>query len=176
MTGVRLLDRRRRGTRAGDRWRLGAVMAVLLMLEFYVRPAVIEGRGMPDFLMLVLLFLALRQSPGMAAVTGLVVGLIADVLTPARFGAAILAHVVVGWGAAWGRAIFFPDNLVVNAGVFFVGTWIRDVLVLLASGTPPGRLVVEALVWAPLQGLSTAVAGVILLVLFRDWLAIRIET
>jgi len=172
---TRVIDRRRR-SRGPTRWRLWAAVALLLLLEFYLRPSVVEGRGMPDFLMLVLLLLAMRQPPGLAAVTGLVVGLIADVLTPARFGAAMVAHVVVGWGASWGRAIFFPDNLLVNAGVFFFGTWVRNVLVLVLSGTPPGRLLVAALVWSPLQGLSTAVAGVILLVMLRDWLAIRFES
>ncbi len=173
MTATRIVDRRRH-SRGPTRWRLWAVVAFLLLLEFYLRPSLIEGRAMPDFLMLVLLLLAMRQPPGLAAVTGLVIGLIADVLTPARFGAAMVAHVLVGWGASWGRAIFFPDNLLVNAGVFFFGTWVRNVLVLSLSGTPPGRLVMDALVWSPLQGLSTAVAGVVLVVMLRDWLAIRI--
>jgi hypothetical protein len=30
-------------------------------------------------------------------------------------------------------------------------------------------------VWSPLQALSTAVAGVLLVMIFRDWLAIRLE-
>jgi hypothetical protein len=33
----------------------------------------------------------------------------------------------------------------------------------------------EALVWAPLQSLSTAIVGVAVVIVFRDWLAIRIE-
>ncbi len=171
---ARPIDRRRRG-RAPSRWRLVAAVCLLLLLEFYVRPSLIAGRGMPDFLMLVLLLLAMRQPPGLAAVTGLVVGTIADVLTPARFGAGMLAHTIVAWSASWGRAIFFPDNLLVNAGVFFFGTWLRNVLVLVLSGTPPGQLLIEALVWSPLQGLSTALAGVFVVVVLRDWFAIRID-
>jgi rod shape-determining protein MreD len=174
VTAIRTADRRRRSPR-GARVRIALVIALLLLLEFYLRPSLIDGRGMPDFLILGLLLIAIRQSPGQAAVTGLVVGLLTDVLTPAHFGAGMLAHVIVGWGAATGRAIFFADNLLVNALLFFVGTWVRNAIVVLLSGASLSQLAVELLVWSPLQGIATAVAGVLLVLLLRDWLAIRIE-
>ena len=161
--------------RSSDKCRVAVVIGGLFLLEFYLRPSLVEGRGMPDFLMLALLLLAIRQRPGTAAVTGFAVGLMVDVLTPARFGAGILAHVLVGWGAAWGRSLFFADNLLVTAGVFFVGTWTRNLLVLLFSGTSSGRLLTEMLVWSPLQGVTTAAVGVVIVMLFRDWLAIRMD-
>jgi rod shape-determining protein MreD len=168
-------DRRRR-SRGSDRLRVGFVLLVLAFLEFYLRPSLIESpHGMPDFLILMLLLLAIREEPGVAALTGFVIGLVIDVLTPAHFGAGILANVVVGWGAAYGRGIFFADNILVNAALFFIGTWVRDVLMLLLSGTALRELPVEILLWAPLQGVTTAVVGVIVVVSFRDWLAIRIE-
>jgi hypothetical protein len=110
-----------------------------------------------------------------AAVVGLLVGIVMDVLVPARFGANMLAHVLLGWGAAWGRGVFFADNLAVNAGLFFIGTWVRNMLVLLLSGTTLGALGSEAIFWSPLQGITTAMVGVVVVILFRDWLAIRIE-
>lgn len=169
-------DRRRR-SRFSDRFRVGAVLVVLLLLEFYLVPSVVETtHGMPDFLILMLLLLAIREEPGVGALTGFMIGLVVDVLTPAHFGAGILANVLVGWGAAYGRGIFFADNILVNAGLFFIGTWVRDALMLLFSGTPLRSLPAEALLWAPLQSLSTAVVGVVIVVIFRDWLAIRIET
>ncbi len=173
---LRMGDRRRR-TRRSDGVRVAFVLGLLLLLEFYLRPSIVDGQhGVPDFLMLVLLLLAIREQPGGGALTGFAVGLTLDALTPARFGANILAHVLVGWGASWGRSIFFADNLLVNAALFFAGTWVRDILVLLLSATPWRSLPAEALVWAPLQALSTAVVGVLVVVVFRDWLAIRIET
>lgn len=176
MTGPRFADRRRRVHGASDRGvRLAAVVVILLLLEFYLRPSLTDWRGMPDFLILALLLVAIQQRPGVAAVTGFVVGLLVDVLTPARFGAGILAHVVVGWGASWGRGIFFSDNLIVNAALFFFGTWVRDVLVEILSGTSLTQLGVEAIWWAPLQGVTTAAVGVVIVMLFREWLAIRIE-
>ena len=159
----------------GEGVRVVVVLVILMLLEFYLRPSLTDWRGMPDFLILALLLLAIRQRPGAAAVTGFLIGLLADVLTPARFGAGILAHVLVGWGAAWGRGIFFADNLIVNVALFFVGTWVRDVLVQILSGTSLAQLWVEAVWWAPLQGVSTAAVGVVIVMLFREWLAIRIE-
>ncbi len=164
-----------RRRRTSDRFRISLVIAILLLLEFYLRPSLVEGRGMPDFLLLALLLLCLRLRPGTAALMGLVVGTIIDVLSPARFGANMLAHVMLGSGAAWGRAVFFADNLAVNAGLFFMGTWLRNMLVLLLSGTALSQLGVEAVFWSPLQGLTTAAVGVVVVILFRDWLAIRIE-
>jgi rod shape-determining protein MreD len=164
-----------RRRRASDRLRVGLVIVVLLLLEFYLRPSLIEGLGMPDFLLLALLLGCLRLSPGAAALMGLGVGLVMDVLSPARFGANMLAHVLIGSGAAWGRAVFFADNIAVNAGLFFAGTWVRNMLVVLLSGATMAQLTGEALLWAPLQGLTTALVGMLVVLFFREWLAIRIE-
>lgn len=149
--------------------------ALLAALHFYVRPRLWDSRAAPDFLLLALMLVAIRARPGIAALTGFVIGLVNDVLTPASFGAGALAHTVVGYLAAWGRAVFFPDNLLVNAGLFAGGVMLRNTLVLLASGTPAGQLSAGLLVWAPLQALTTAVAGIVILLLFRNWFAIRIE-
>jgi rod shape-determining protein MreD len=169
-------DRRRRG-HTGERLRVAFVLCILLLLEFYLRPSVVAGQhGLPDFLILVLLLLAIREEPGVGALTGFVIGLVIDVMNPAHFGAGMLANVLVGWGAAWGRSIFFADNIFVNGALFFIGTWVRDVLMALFSGTPLRALPLEVLLWSPLQALSTAAVGVLVVIFFRDWLAIRIET
>lgn len=174
MSGARYVERRRR-SRTTDRVRVAIVLVALALTQFYFAPSLIESRVIPDFLLLALLLLAIRQSPGSAAVTGFIVGFVVDVLTPAQFGAGMLAHVLVGWGAAWGRQVFFADNLLVNAALFFTGTWVRNLLLLVLSGTPIGRLATQLTIWSPLQGLTTALAGVVVVLLFRDWLAIRID-
>lgn len=155
--------------------RLYLGFAILLALQFYVRPRVFDGRAAPDFLILALLLVAMRTRPGLAAVAGFCVGLISDVLTPAALGANALAHTVVAYLAAWGRMVFFPDNVLVSAGLFAVGVWLRNAIVLLASGTPSGQLSSGLLVWGPLQALTSAAAGMLLVLMFRDWFAIRIE-
>jgi rod shape-determining protein MreD len=161
--------------RRSDRLQISMVIGILLLLEFYLRPSLVEGRGMPDFLLLSLLILCLRLSPGWAAVAGLLVGATIDVLSPARFGANMLVHVLLGFSSAWGRAVFFADHVVVAAGLFFVGTWVRNLLVLLLSGATLGRLGAEAVIWGPLQGASTTLVGIVVLILFSNWLAIRID-
>jgi rod shape-determining protein MreD len=158
-----------------SRIRFALVMALLVALHFYVRPRLWSPRIAPDFLMLGLMIFAIRSTPGAAAVAGFVTGFVTDALTPARFGAAMLAHTVVGYGAAWGRAVFFADNLVVNAGFIGVGVWLRDLLVLVASGAGGRELLVQLAIWSPLLALTTALAGVIVLGFFRDWLEIRLE-
>lgn len=162
-------DRRRR------RLQVALILLGLVAAHFYLRPRLWDSRAAPDFLLLALLLLAIRSRPGAAAVAGFVVGLVTDVLTPARFGAGALAHTLVGYLAAWGRAVFFPDNLLVNAGLFAAGTWLRTLIVLLASGAAGAELAGTLAVWSPIQAILTALAGVIVVLVFRNWLALRLE-
>jgi len=151
--------------------------ALLAALHFYVRPRIWDGRASPDFLMLALMLFATRARPGAAAVAGFCLGLVTDVLTPAHFGAGALAHTVVGYVAAWGRAVFFPHNLMVNAGFFAGAVLLRNLILLIASGASLGVLAGrEFLIWTPLQALTTALAGTVVLLFFRNWFAIRIAT
>lgn len=156
------------------RTRLLLVMLFLLVLHFYVRPRLFDFKFAPDFLLVALLVYAIRSRPGDAAIAGFLVGLVSDSLVPARFGAGALAHTVVGYLTAWGRAVFFADNLIVNAAVFAGGLWVRDLIVVVASGGGDGLLTTLG-VWAPLRALTTAFAGILVLVTFRDWLDIRLE-
>jgi rod shape-determining protein MreD len=129
----------------------------------------------PDFLIIALVFFAMRAGPGTGSLVGFAVGIANDALTPAAFGAGALAHTVVGYLAAWGRAVFFADNLLVNAAFVAVAVWLRDLILLLASGTPQGQLLVELTLKSPLQALSTAVFALLVLVAFREWFAIRLD-
>jgi rod shape-determining protein MreD len=158
-----------------SRLQLALVLAILVLLHFYVRPRLWSARISPDFLVIALMLFAMRTSPGIGAVAGFVVGLAADALTPARFGAAALAHTVVGYLASWGRSLFFADNLLVNAGFVAAGLWLRDLVLLVASGTDRGRLLVELTIYSPLQALTTALFAMLALAAFREWFAIRLD-
>jgi rod shape-determining protein MreD len=159
----------------GDRGRLWAVLGLLVVLQFALRPRLGMPSVAPDFLMVALLLFAIRSRPGAAAVAGFLVGLAGDAMAPARIGAGALAHTVVGYLAAWGRAVFFPDNLFINGLVIMLGVWLRNAIQLLASGTGTGSVTSQLLVWAPLQALTTALTATLVLVLFQRWLDIRIE-
>jgi rod shape-determining protein MreD len=129
----------------------------------------------PDFQFVGLMLYAMRSGPGAAALAGFLVGLAADALTPARFGAGALAHTVVAYLASWGRAVFFADNLLVNAAFVAVGLWIRDLLVLAVSGTGDRPLLAELAVYSPLQALTSALFALLVLVVFREWFSIRLD-
>jgi rod shape-determining protein MreD len=157
-----------------SRLQLAGVLLLLVVLHFYVRPRLGDPRVSPDFVFVGLMLFAMRSSPGVAAIAGFVVGLTADALTPAQFGAAALAHTVVAYLASWGRAVFFADNLLVNAAFVAVGLWIRDLLVLALSGS--GRpLLVELALYSPLQALTSALFALLVLLVFREWFAIRLD-
>ena len=159
-----------------NRVHLVLVMALLVVLHFYLRPRIWSARVSPDFLLIALVLFAMRAGPGAGALAGFAVGVVNDALTPAAFGAGALAHTVVGYLAAWGRAVFFADNLLVNAAFVAVALWLRDLILLLASGTAQGRLLVELTLNSPLQALSTAVFALLALAAFRQWFAIRLDT
>lgn len=163
--------------RRSDRYRYLLVLAALVVLQFSVRSRLGNEKIAPDFLLLALMIYTIRAQPGKGAVAGLVVGLMRDALSPASFGAGALAHTVVGFLSAWGKAVFFAENLFVNGCLFFAGTWLRNLVVSLASGTlQGGQLGWELLVWSPLQSLTTAVVGVLVVWLFARWLMIRLST
>jgi rod shape-determining protein MreD len=147
---------------------LGLTIAGLVALQFGVRPWLGDPRVAPDFLLLALLLYAIRSRPGSGALAGFAVGLLTDALAPAAFGAGALAHTVTGYLAAWGKAIFFADNVAVNAGFFLAGVWVRNLIVIVASGqVQSGHPLWHMLVWSPLMGLTTALVGVAVLLVLR---------
>jgi rod shape-determining protein MreD len=158
-----------------NRLQLAVVLLLLVVLHFYVRPRLWGPRVSPDFLFVGLMLFAMRSGAGASAVAGFLVGLAADALTPARFGAGALAHTVVAYLASWARAVFFADNLLVNAAFVAVGVWLRDFLVLVASGSGDRSLLTELAVYSPLQALSSALFALVVLLAFREWFAIRLD-
>jgi len=152
-----------------------AIFLLLATLHFVVPGLVGDARFTPDFLLLALLIYAIRARPGEAAIAGFAVGLVADSLTPAAFGAGALAYTAVGYLASWGKAVFFAESLSVNTGFIFVGVWMRDLLVLLVGRPADDAVLVWQLVfWSPVKALVTAVAGTITLLVFRHALKVRI--
>ncbi len=162
-------------TSRAQRYRVALVLVLLVALHFAVRPFLGDQRIAPDFLMLALLVFALRARPGPAAVAGFFVGLVADALNPDAFGAGALAHTAVGYLAAWGKAVFFAENLVVGAAFVVAGTWLRDGLVMAVGRHVEGPTLWWFLgLWSPLKALTTGLVGVMVLVGFRKWLDVRI--
>jgi rod shape-determining protein MreD len=161
--------------RRSDGYRFVVILTGLVVLQFSVRPRLGDDRMAPDFLLVALLIYTIRAQPGKSAGAGFVVGLLRDALTPASFGAGALAHTLVGYLSAWSKAVFFAENLFVNGCLFFAGTWVRNLVMAVASGKIRGGLLGwELLVWSPIQSLTTAIVGVLVLWLFGRHLAIRL--
>jgi rod shape-determining protein MreD len=154
---------------------LTLIMGLLVLLHFYVRPRFGPARLSPDLLLFALVTFAMRSGPGAGAVAGFLIGLINDALAPARFGASTLAHTVVGYAAAWGRAVFFADNLLVTAAFVAVGLWLRDLILLVASGAGGAELGATLALYAPIQGVITAAAGAVVLFAARQFFDLRVD-
>ena len=163
--------------RRSDRYRYPIIMSLLVLLQFTVRDQLGGDRVAPDFLLLALLLYTIRAEPGKSAAAGFLIGLLRDALTPVSFGAGALAHTIVGFFSSWAKAVFFAEHVFVKGCLFFAGTWIRNLIVLLASGgLRSSQVGWELLVWSPLQGLSTALVGIAVLWFFRGWLSPRRST
>lgn len=156
---------------APARLKLGAVLVLLLLAQFALRPRLGDPRFAPDFVLIAVLFFAIRSRPAAGTAAGFAVGLVSDAVAPTAFGAAAFALTVVGYLAGWLKAVFFADNLLVNALFVFVASWSRDLLQVLAGNQlKGGALAWQLLAYSPAAALSTSVAALVTLVLFRGWL------
>jgi rod shape-determining protein MreD len=141
--------------------------ALLLTAHFAVRP-LISTRVNVDFLLIAVLFAAVRVRPGLAAVIGFFAGLAIDALAPSAFGAATLASVAVAYGASRVKAVFFADHVALTGLFVFLGKVLFDVAYATASGGLRGvGLMVQLLVWSPLSAALTAAVAIVLLTVFR---------
>lgn len=140
---------------------------VLVLLHFTLRP-LLGWRVGPDFLVIALLLVAIRVRPGAAAVLGLVMGIVADSIELHAFGAGALAMCCVGFAASWLKAVFFADDMFLNAFFFFSGKWAFDIIFLLAERrVAGGELLRELLVWSPITAVVTALWGLLTLLILR---------
>lgn len=147
--------------------RTALAFLILLVLHYTLRP-MLGWRAEPDFILIALLLVAIRIRPGSAAVLGFVMGLTADSVALQGFGAGALAMSVVAFSASWLKAVFFAENMALNAFFFFVGKWFFNALYLLVERRlAGGELVMEILVWSSLSAAVTAFAGLAALVILR---------
>lgn len=153
--------------------RTAIVVLILIVLHYTLRP-LLGWRTSIDFLLIALVFGAVRVRPAGAAVYGLVIGLAADSLTFGAFGAGALAATIVGFSASYLKAVFFADNLALNGFFIFAGKWLFDlVYVLMERHMQTTEMLLQVIVWSPLSAAVTAVAGVIAITVLRPILEVR---
>jgi rod shape-determining protein MreD len=147
-----------------------ATFLILVLLHYTLRP-LLGWRAPMDFLLLALLLSAIRVRPAAGAIIGLILGIVSDSLTPESLGAGAVAMTVVGYLASWLKAVFFADNLALNAFFFVLGKWIFDVIYFSVEQRLGGiELIQQLLLWSPLSAAATAIAGILLLLIMRPLL------
>ena len=153
--------------------RTALVCIILIMMHYTLRP-LLGWRASVDFLLISLVFGAVRMRPAGAAVYGFILGLAADSLALGAFGAGALAGTLVGFAASWLKAVFFADNLALNAFFLFIGKWAFDLVYVLMEQRMHGvDMLMQIIVWSPLSAAVTALAGVIAIAMLRPILEVR---
>ena len=143
------------------------VFILLLALHFTVRP-LIGTRISIDFLVIAVLLAAIHMRPGLAAIIGFMVGLIADSLTPLSLGAGALAMSAVASGASWLKAAVFGDNVLAQGVFLSAGKLAFDIIYLVVEGRlPMSDLLVHLALWSPLSAVATGLIGVLVVNTFR---------
>ncbi|HEU4879479.1 MAG TPA: rod shape-determining protein MreD, partial [Gemmatimonadaceae bacterium] len=128
-----------------------ATFVLLVLLHYTLRP-LLGWRAPMDFLVLALLLASIRVRPAVGAVIGLALGIVSDSLTPDALGAGAIAMTIVGYLASWLKAVFFADNIALNAFFFFLGKWVFDVIYFIVEHKLAGiELVQQLLLWSPLS-------------------------
>lgn len=153
--------------RPSDALRTLVAFLILVVLHFTLRP-LLGWRASPDFLVIALLLVAIRVRPGTAAIAGFLLGIVSDSLVLTTFGLGALAMAVVGFAASWLKAVFFADDLVLNAFFFFLGKWLFDAILLVGEHRLGfGDFLRELFIWSPLAAAVTAVSGLAVLLVLR---------
>jgi rod shape-determining protein MreD len=147
--------------------RTALAFVILVVLHYTLRP-MLAWRAEPDFLLIATLLVAIRVRPGVAAVLGFLIGLVSDALAVHAFGAGAMALSIVGFSASWLKAVFFADNMALNAFFFFVGKWAFNTIYLLVEHRFSGGELVELIfVWSVLSAAVTAFVGLAILLILR---------
>ncbi len=149
------------------------VVAIMVALHFTLRP-ILDWRAGVDFLTIAVLVVAVRVRPGVAALVGFTIGLVADALAPESLGAGALAMTIVGFAASRLKSAFFADNVMLNAVFVFIGKVAFDVIFLVAERRlGGGALAGQLFLWTPLAALLTALVGLVVMSVVRPTLERR---
>jgi rod shape-determining protein MreD len=145
-----------------------AFLFLLVLGHFLLRVGLGLSAYLPDLLMVAVLLGARRMRAPVAALFGLVLGLLEDALALSAFGARAAATAGVAFFGARSRDIFEGDSVIFLAVYLFVGKWAREATVYaLDVRAGRGDAVMVLFVDGALAALYTAVAGTLAFLLYR---------
>lgn len=141
---------------------------LLVLAHFVLHLAIGLGDRAPDLLTVAVLLGARRLRGAMAALLGLVLGVLNDALSLVAFGAEAVTLSLLGFLGARSRDLFEGDSMLFVGFYVFLGKWLHDVgYYLLARGIPHGETSSLLLVQAPLAALYAAGASILALILYK---------
>lgn len=145
-----------------------AFLVILVVLYLLATVGIGLTQWVPDLLTVAVLIGARRLPGAGAALLGLVLGLLRDSAGVEHFGADALVLAIVGYLGARTRDVFEGDSLVFMALYLFLGKWLHDLGYLLVTQEEArGGMLTWLLTDRPIAALYTALAGLLLLILYR---------
>lgn len=153
----------------GDGWGYWVFIFLLVLIHLVLRVTLGLGELAPDLLTVAVLLGARAARPSLAAMLGLVLGILRDALAVGGMGSAAVVLTVLGYLGARTQDLFEGESVVFAALYLFLGKWLHDSVYWLLRRGPvrEGDLVEVLLIAQPIAALYAAAAGVALLVLFR---------
>lgn len=141
---------------------------LLVLVHFLLHIGLGLGNSAPDLLTVALLLGVRRVRGSVAAVIGLLLGLLNDSLSISSFGADAITLTLLGYVAARSRDLFEGDSLLFVAGYLFLGKWLHDLgYWALARDTARPDFLGQFLLHWPLTALYAAGVGIVALLIFR---------
>jgi rod shape-determining protein MreD len=147
--------------------RLTAIVVSLTFLHFALRPVFGEWLVSPSLVMCGLLLSARHLRPGTAAVLGLCLGLLEDVMAVSHFGLAAAVLAPLAYMGSRTRDLFLGEEPLFMGAYLFLGTWIFEATTGAIVGGGDGILS-EVFLRAPGSALATALVGYLIVPLLRS--------
>lgn len=109
--------------------RVMVLTAGLILMHLVLHVALGFGAGAPDLFVVAILLGSRSMNVRSAAALGLFLGLLEDAYSVTSFGSNVLALTVLGMAGAKSRDLFVGDSKSFLVSFFFLGSWLRIVLV-----------------------------------------------
>lgn len=152
----------------GDsRGKFAGFIVVLVVLHFLLRVGLGLGPFAPDLLVMALLILARRVRPGVAAGTGVALGLLEGAVSYV-IGPSSLVLALLGFLGSRTRDTLAGDSPVMLVLYLFAGKWLYDIVLhLVLTLSDRAGPFSSLFVLSPISALYAAVAGLAAVAIYR---------